>query len=170
MRDPAANPNEGDILMKRRGGFTLTELLAAVVLVAVLTAIAMPQYQRAVELRRRQAATDVLKAIYAGEQTFWAQSNDQSYLAVASDADDAAAQFTRIYTPLPSMRDAVTFTVTVGVDDAGDHLTGAAAKFTATAQRSNSNCALSVTNTWDPHTEAGGTWLPDGTCLAGKGI
>ena len=140
--------------MKRNSGFTLLELAVAGVLVAVLTAIAMPQYQKAVEQQKRRAAIDVLRAIYAGEQTYWAQSvdaqNNFRYRSVNSTATDAAAEFNRIYTPLPTI-DGVTFAVTAGG-------TGTSATFEAIATRSGSGShdfALAVTQAWDTHTDPG---------------
>ncbi|MBI4597267.1 MAG: prepilin-type N-terminal cleavage/methylation domain-containing protein [Candidatus Omnitrophica bacterium] len=142
----------------RSQGFTLMEMLAAVLLLAVLTAIALPQYQRAVENRRREAAIDILRAIYAGERAYWAQNN--TFLPVDSTAGTAVADFRQIYTPLPTV-DGVVFRVAVSTDGTGRPLAGALATFTATAQRQGVNSFLSVTHAWDPTTKPPGadqTW------------
>lgn len=44
-------------MMKRKFGFTLVELLAVVVIVAILTSVAMPQYRKSI---RRAEATEAL--------------------------------------------------------------------------------------------------------------
>lgn len=50
------------VLMKK--GFTLVELLAVVLIMAILTAIALPQYRRSVERARVAEALQMLPAIF----------------------------------------------------------------------------------------------------------
>jgi type IV pilus assembly protein PilE len=65
----------------RTRGFTLTEVLITVGIIAILASMALPQYRRVVERQRWQEARDMLVTIYAGEQTF-ASINNNDYLAI----------------------------------------------------------------------------------------
>ena len=131
--------------------------MATVLLIGILASMAVPQYERAVWRRRREAALDVLRAIYAGEQTYWTQNNQYAYRAVDSTATEAAAQFRDIYTPLPTV-DGVTFQVTASGQ-------GATATFTARAARSP-NCTITIDQAWDPQSTEASSWVwnPNGTC------
>ncbi len=57
-------------------GFTLIELLVVVLIIGVLTAIALPQYEGSMEKTRVAEALVMLKAIADAEQRYWqAQPN-----------------------------------------------------------------------------------------------
>ena len=56
--------------MKSRA-FTLIELLVVVLIIGILSAIALPQYQKAVEKSRASQALIVLKSIWAAQQAFY---------------------------------------------------------------------------------------------------
>ena len=56
-------------------GFTLTELLMVVVLLAILARMALPQYAKTIERQYWQTAQGVLLTIYAGEQIYYSRNN-----------------------------------------------------------------------------------------------
>ena len=77
--------------MTRRGrrGFTLMELLIVVVIIAIVAAIGMPSYRKAIERNYWRGAQDVLRAIYSGEQVYWTQ-RDTYVQPTACPAPDPA--------------------------------------------------------------------------------
>mgnify|MGYP002627552485 CR=1 FL=1 len=64
-------------------GFTLIELLVVVLIIGILAAIALPQYQKAVEKSRAAEAKTYLDAVAKAEQLY--------FLANDTFTDDASA-------------------------------------------------------------------------------
>jgi len=76
--------------MSRRGGFTLVEVLIAVAILSILTAIAWPGYARhAVKARRTEAQLALVDAMQRQEQY---RAQHHSYLAFSASASDPAAR------------------------------------------------------------------------------
>jgi type IV pilus assembly protein PilE len=57
--------------MRNKKGFTLIELLVVVVIIAILAAVALPQYQKAVEKSRAVEAFINVKNIYDAEKLYF---------------------------------------------------------------------------------------------------
>ena len=106
-----------------RRGFTLTEVLIVVVILGVIAAIAIPNYQKAVEKQRLRSTEDILRAIYYGEQAYSA-ANSNLYKVVGTNWSD-------IYMENPNGGIGVTFAVATSNGDT---------RFTATATRNGGAC------------------------------
>lgn len=57
----------------RRGGFTLTEVLVAMVILSILAAVAYPSYMEHVRKSRRAEATIALETLSQAQERFFAQ-------------------------------------------------------------------------------------------------
>lgn len=126
----------------RSRGFTLLELLITVVIIAILAAVAIPQYNRAVQRSYWRTARDLLQAIYSGEQVYEAANG--SYV----DADACAPAWRCIYMDDPNT---ATIPVTYTVAVVGAPPTA----FTATATY---DTTAAETQTIDENRNWGGTW------------
>lgn len=69
-------------------GFTLIELVMAVVVVAILTAVALPVYTQQLQKGRRSDALKIMSAISQSQERY--RSNSSSYAAKLSDLTDLA--------------------------------------------------------------------------------
>jgi len=123
----------------RERGFTLLEVLIAVAVVAILAAVAIPQYTRAVQRSYWRTARDLLQAIYSGEQVY--EAANVTYI----DADSCAPAWRCIY-----MDDPFTANIPVTYSVGGVSAT----TFTATATYTPTG----ETQTVDQNRNWGGTW------------
>ena len=67
--------------------FTLIELLVVVLIIGILAAVAVPQYQKAVEKSRATEALVIIKALAEAEQLFYLANGDYSYDLTLLDLD-----------------------------------------------------------------------------------
>ena len=76
-----------NVTMSRLGGFTLIELLVVVLIIGILAAIAVPQYQRAVDKSRYATLMPVASSVKNAQETFYmasaAYSNDLQDLDIS---------------------------------------------------------------------------------------
>jgi type IV pilus assembly protein PilE len=128
--------------LRRRAGFTMHEVLIALVILAILTAIALPQYQRTVEFNYRQQARDLLTTIYYGERAY--RVSNTKYV-VPANWNDIYMDDPQVGSPAP-----INFAVTKATANA----------FTAKATRSGGMCGGRFW-TVDETRTFGGNW---GTC------
>lgn len=110
-------------------------------LIAILAAVALPQFQKTVQRGHRRAAKDILLTIYAGEEVYRATQG------VYFDPDAVSpTQWEEIFMDDPNVTSPlpVTFTVTA--------TTGPPPTFTATATSGSKSCTIDETKTFT------GTW------------
>lgn len=60
-----------NVTMRRLGGFTLIELLVVVLIIGILAAIALPQYEKAVEKSRVAIIYPVVKTLAEAEKSYY---------------------------------------------------------------------------------------------------
>lgn len=65
--------------MMRRDGFTVTEVLVAVTIVGILAAASVAFYATALQRERWDAARDILRTIYTGEQMYFNLTGARSF-------------------------------------------------------------------------------------------
>ena len=83
--------------MRNERGFTLLELLMVIVIIAVLAAMALPQYIRATEKSRGAEALQLLGAVRTSQERYRSFSPTNVYAANVGDVDFEAPVTTRYW-------------------------------------------------------------------------
>ncbi len=73
--------------LNKKGGFTLIEILTAVIIVAILTVMAMPLYEKAVERSRMTEARSIMNRLQAAKLAAMDNMGCSSYTYNATSAD-----------------------------------------------------------------------------------
>ena len=128
---------------RHQRGFTLTEVIITVLIVAIMASIAIPQYGKTVRRSHWRSTRDLLQVVYSGQQVYWTANN--TYKVCAIPADWAA-----IYVDDPNTGSEMPVTLAVATNGA----IGAAATFTATATYTPTGETQTVNQT----RTFGGTW------------
>lgn len=120
-------------------GFTLLEALITASVIAILAAVALPQYTRAVQRSYWRTARQLLETMYAGEQVY------QTAKATYVDADACAPAWRCIYMDDPT-------TATIPVAYAVSGVTATTFLATATFTPTGKTQTVNQNRAW------GGTW------------
>lgn len=82
-------------------GFTLIEMLTVVLLIAVLSAVAMPQYRRSIERSRMSEAIEMLPAIYDAMDRYYVENPPSQALNKKAGVGGGTVTFTVVSTKVP---------------------------------------------------------------------
>lgn len=136
----------------QRTGFTLLELLTVVVILAILASIALPNYTKAIERQRREAAQNVLLTIHVGELSYASAqlpTNPKAYRQIPP------GNWTDIFIVDPNIGP---LGAVVQFDVATVNNAAVPPTFTATATRAASGPCPNNTITINETGALGGTW------------
>lgn len=83
---------------RREHGFTLIELMVVVAIVAILAAIAIPNYSRYMQRARRSDAQQILMQVAGAEERYYATYNSYGSLATVGFTASPLYSANRFYT------------------------------------------------------------------------
>ena len=88
----------------RNGGFTLIEVLVVVLIIGILAAVAVPQYQKAVEKSRTTQAFAVLRTIAQAQQFYYLANGRYATKFEELDVDIPWSGRTKLHAPATDTR------------------------------------------------------------------
>ncbi|WP_428081333.1 type IV pilin protein [Candidatus Avelusimicrobium alvi] len=83
-------------MRKKQNGFTLVELLAVVLIVAILSAVALPQYRKVVEKAHVSEAQAMLRTIYDSSERLAGEFGYRSYEELVDRKGQTGYSFARM--------------------------------------------------------------------------
>lgn len=90
--------------MNKKTGFTLIELLAVVLIIAILTAVALPQYRRAIQRTQATEALTNLRTIFDSAMRYRAAHSENPTNAAALDVNFFEATHSGSYSDIGFFR------------------------------------------------------------------
>ncbi|MDO5765238.1 MAG: prepilin-type N-terminal cleavage/methylation domain-containing protein, partial [Elusimicrobiales bacterium] len=80
--------------MYQKQGFTLIELLVVVLIIGILSAVALPQYTKAVEKSRAAEALALVRALRTAQEAYYLTNGDYATEVTALDVEVPGADGT----------------------------------------------------------------------------
>ncbi len=82
--------------MKKKNGFTLIEMLAVVLIIAILSGVAWPQYRKVIEKARIAEVESMLRTIYDSSERLAGEFGYRTYAALVGAKGEANYSFSRM--------------------------------------------------------------------------
>lgn len=79
--------NKNSFRASHRSGFTLIEMLTVVMIIGILTAVALPQYRRAIQRSRMTEAVAMLRVIYDSGERLAAEFGYKTFKDMVAGSD-----------------------------------------------------------------------------------
>ncbi len=128
-------------------GFTLIELMAVIVIIAILTMIALPSYRESVMRARRAEAKELILSLAQAQERYY--SANAKYAASLSDLGITKATSDHgYYSASGTMKGGTGYTITVA--PAGDQASDICGNYTLDelGVRGNSGSGITVAQCW----------------------
>lgn len=142
-------------LRRVSAGFTLVELLVAMVIIAILSAIAIPSYRTYVLRSRREDATSALLRVQTAEEKFFLQNN--AYTANIAGAPPAGLG-------MGNTSDNAYYNLALALTNGGAGFTATATPSATGGQVDDTKCTSLTIDQTGAKTATGADPTPDQTC------